>query len=302
MIKTSSFIKRQNILIAVLMIIIFLIAFFSQKVVFVLSNPSMRDMKLQVEKSSKSDAAYQLLWFETEDSTIKLCLNMLLETRGLNLYALDKGGAICPIVPAQIVKHNEKPVSIECSDNYSGTICAVLPPFSKDINNDGTNENIRLSSKIDTLLTQGLEPVKTTFLNDTIPMELFYKGDGKIIVYLNKKPLAGRNIKLISNRGLDRSVKTDDSGAIGITDLRDLRSGINVIYLDQKSNTYYISSYMVQSNTLFSKSHFDALKSLLIVLIISLFFIMAIAVLRLILFSKKGTAGKVIYREEYEEN
>ncbi|HEX9062772.1 MAG TPA: hypothetical protein VF941_21590, partial [Clostridia bacterium] len=215
---------------------------------------------------------------------------------------LDKGGAICPIVPAEIVKHNEKPVTIELVDNYSGTICAVLPPFSKDINNDGTNENIRLSSKIDTLLTQGLGPVKTTFLYDSIPMEVSYKGDGKIVVYFNKKPLADRNIKLISNKGLDRSVKTDDLGAIEITDLRDLRSGINVIYLDQKSNTYFISSYMVQSNTLFSKSHFDALKSFLIVFIISLFIIMVIVVLRLKLFSKKGTTGKVIYREEYEEN
>lgn len=253
------------------MLAVFLVAYFNTKITFYSSGNAIDKMSIQVEKSKYSSIPYGLLWFDFNNEIISLNVNILCDNSQMKMFALTKEGKI---VPVSVAKSD-----ILLKDTFSGSFVTVLPPFQADINNDGTKENIQLSAKADTIFTQGFAPVKTDFSDEQILMEIYNLRNGRIKILYDQKPLVNKEVLLISNRGLNKNLKTDSLGTLQIKDVRDLRAGIQVVYVEN-NNTYNISSYTVESNKLFTKYHYKALTPLLRVLLISAIIILLIATLR----------------------
>lgn len=271
------------------MIVVFLVAYFNSKVTFHLPDVTIDKMSVQVEKIEYSKAPYGLFWFDFNNENINLNVNMLCDSDQVKLYALTNEEKISAI-----------PVSksaMALKATYSGSLAAVLPSFYADLNNDGTKEKINLYSKADTIYTQGWVPVRTNFSDSQIPMEIHKIGYDTVEVLYNQKPLENKEVKLYSNRGLNKSLKTDAAGTLKIKDVRDLREGIIVVY-QEENNVYNIASYTVESNKLFTKYHYKALIPLAKVLVISVVVILLISALRRMISSNASKKQKGSYKVE----
>jgi hypothetical protein len=220
-----------------------------------------------------SQAPYHLFWFGQQNQMIKLNYNALLGAQPFSLYALTKQEAIVA-VPLQQSRTAER-----LDKDYSGSIVAVMPPVQLAPGQDDRAEKMQLSAKIDTLFTQGRIPVRTAFADPRIPFEVCFKGyqgnqmldvclKGKPAIQLlfNTKPLCNRTVRLVSRRGhgsgVDQRLTTDASGKLYIKDVRDLRSGISIIYR-AADQIMYITNYRLEANSLFTKRYLKALAPLL---------------------------------------
>jgi hypothetical protein len=245
----------NNLIKVLLALVIFLLCYFNQSLTFHAATNSIDQMDIRVENSLLAQAPYHLFWFGQKDKTLKLHYNSLLGNQPLSLYALTKKEAIVT-VPAQ-----QSRLTYRFAKDYSGTVAAVLPPVQVDLNNDGRNEIIQLSAKVDTLFAQGFHPPRTTFGDPRVPFEVCFKGQQTILLLFKGRPLGGQTVRLISRRGfglaMDRTVVTDAAGRLRVNDLRDLRTGIILIYL-ARDQTRYIASYRLEGNTMFTKRYQEA--------------------------------------------
>lgn len=264
-------ISKEYLILFIAMIIVFLTAYFNTKLTFYSPNSGINKMNIQIEKSEYSRVPYGLMWFDFRNETIKLNVNMLCDSSQIKIYALSKDEQVSEVEVS-------KPV-ISLKDTYSGSFATVMPSFEADLNNDGNKEKINLYAKADTIFTQGFVPVRTNFTDKQVPMEINNFGRGNIEISYGQKPLADKEVRLFSIRGLNKSVKTDENGILKVKDVRDLREGIIIVYVAE-DNSHNIASYTVESSTLFTNYHYIALKPLIIVLAISGVLIAIIIALR----------------------
>ncbi|HEX3043192.1 MAG TPA: hypothetical protein VHY08_00440 [Bacillota bacterium] len=235
---------------------IFLMAYYDTKVTFHPKDASLNKMSLEVANGWLGHSAYRLLWFEMIDRKIVVRYNALLGAGKMQLYAITPKEKTVPVKltsKRDIVKLN--------NEEYAGTFAAVLPSIKKDINGDGKLESVEFSAKLDTLFTQ----VKTALLDPGIPFEVV-KGTNAVTVFLQQKPLANQKVRLIGQRGMDQMTATDAKGMIAIPDVRDLRQGILVVY-QTPDHTWYITSYVQEAYTVFTKRHWIALLPLVKIIV-----------------------------------
>jgi hypothetical protein len=246
----------KNLVKVLLLLVIFLLVYFNNLVPFHTATDSIDQMDIQVEKSLLAQAPYHLFWFGQKDKTLKLHYNSLLGNQPLSLYALTKKEEIV-MAPAR-----QSRLAYGLDKNYSGTVVAVLPPVQVDLNNDGHNERIQLSAKVDTLFAQGLHPPRTTFGDPRIPFEVCFKGHNTLLLLFNNQPLGNQTVRLISRRGfglaVNHTVTTDAAGMLQVNDIRHLRTGINITY-QARDQIQYITSYRLEGRTMFTKYHQEAL-------------------------------------------
>jgi hypothetical protein len=246
----------KNLFKVLLLLVIFLLVYFNNLMPFHTATDSIDQMDIQVEKSLLAQTPYHLFWFGQKDKTLKLHYNSLLGNQPLSIYALTKKEEIvmAPVRQSRLAYHLDK--------DYSGTVVAALPPVQVDLNNDGHNERIQLSAKVDTLFAQGLHPPRTTFGDPRIPFEVSYKGHNTILLLFNNQPLSNQTVRLISRRGfgwaVNHTVVTDAAGMLQVNDIRHLRTGISIFYQGQ-DQIQYITSYRLEGRTLFTKYHQEAL-------------------------------------------
>jgi hypothetical protein len=85
----------------------------------------------------------------------------------------------------------------------------------------------------------------------------------------NNQPLRNQKLRLVSRRGygcgVDRTVTTDADGMLQVKDVRDLRTGISLIY-SAPAQTRYITSYRLEANSMFTPRYLRALAPLVKVL------------------------------------
>jgi hypothetical protein len=267
-----------------LMLVTFLLVYFDQAWMFFPPTESIDQMSIRLEKGLLSQAPYHLFWFGQQDQMIKLNYNVLLGVQPLSLYALTKQEAIvaAPLLQSRAAYRLDK--------DYSGSIVAVMPPVQLALGQDDRTEKIQLSAKIDTLFTQGRHPVRTTFADPRIPFEVCFKGyqgnqmldvclkgNPAIQLLFNAKPLRNQAVRLVSRRGyglgVDQTLTTDAFGMLYVKDVRDLRTGISIIYRTA-DRIMYITNYRLEANSLFTKRYLKALAPLLKVFQWSILFIL----------------------------
>jgi hypothetical protein len=245
-----------------LALIIFLLVYFNEVWTFYAATNSIDQMDIRVENDLLSQAPYHLFWFGQKDKTLKLYYNSLLGKQPLYLMALTKEEKIVTIPP-------QARLAYRLSKDYSGTVAAVIPPVQADLTNDGKYEKIQLSAKVDTLFAQGFNPPRTSFEDPRIPFEVCYKGHQTILLLFKNKPLANQAVRLVSRRrfglAMNRTVITNAAGMLQVNDVRDLRTGINIIY-PARDQTRYIASYRLEGSTLFTKRYLEALAPVIKVL------------------------------------
>jgi hypothetical protein len=224
---------------------------------------SFDQMEIRVEDDLFTQAPYHLFWFGQDDRTIKLHYNSLLGKQPLCIYALTKQESIVTVLPEQ------SRTAYRLAKDYSGTLAAMIPPVRVDLDNDGQPETIQLSAKIDTLFAQPFKPIRTSFADPRIPFEVCWKGHQDILLLFNNQPLRNQKLRLVSRRGygcgVDRTVTTDADGMLQVKDVRDLRTGISLIY-SAPAQTRYITSYRLEANSMFTPRYLRALAPLVKVL------------------------------------
>jgi hypothetical protein len=240
-----------------LMILLFLLAYFNKSLVFHSKDASLDKMNFVVTSYLMTESSQQLLWFDIVNRTIRLNGNALLGWDGLKILAITPAQGAAVIAPSAV----NKPIRLS-SQKYVGTFAAILPPIKTDLNNDGVCETIQLTAKIDTLFAPG----KINFWDQRMPLEISKVKKG-IIVFFHQKPLKNQRLGLIVRRGKEQSVTTDEYGVAKIPDVRRLRQGISIVY--PTAHNYYISSYFLESYSIFSGRHNTALQPLLKVMGIS---------------------------------
>lgn len=248
--------QSSNIARGLIMVILLLMAYYDTKVTFHPKDASLDKMSLGVESSLLAHSSYRLIWFEIEGRRLLVRYNSLLGPRKLRCYAITPAAKTVGLALAP----DQKAFKLSGKE-HAGTFAAVMPRFKKDVNADGALENIELSAKIDTLFTQ----VKTALLDPGIPFEVV-KGTDGITVFFKQKPLINQAVRLIYQRGADKVVTTDAKGMIAIPDIRDLRQGITVVY-QTPGPTCYITSYVQEAYSVFSKRHGIALLPLVKILL-----------------------------------
>jgi hypothetical protein len=262
-------VRYERLIKAAIVIVLIFSAWSGKLVSFHTNTASIAQMNLDIQNSPVSQFPYQSLWFEVQSRTIQLNHNIFLNQKQLGLYALSKDGIIREI---QSDRGKRTPAGLD--GDFTGTFGAVLAPVAMDLNRDGVKEELQLVAKLDTLFTQGFVPVRTNFSDPRIPLEIVFIKNHLMKILFKGKPLANRSLRLISQRGREREIKTDVSGSFIIHDLRDLARGISVVYLDQK-HSYYITSYMRESYSVLSSGHWLAM--------IPLFKVMAVSAIGIIL-------------------
>jgi hypothetical protein len=242
---------KGNVFCVAVMVIVLLMVANGRNLTFHSKDAALDKMRLKVANDILSRSSYRLLWFDVNRRVIRVNCHSLLDSDGLELYALT------PKRQISAVKLGRGRETFKLSKNkYSGTFTAVLPAFKKDLNWDGVAETVRVLAKVDTLFA----PAKTIFMDPRIPLEIV-KGEKAITLFFNQAPLANQLVRLLSRRGMDKTVKTDAGGRVAISDLRDLRKGISVVYR-APDQTCYIASYLLEAYSVFSPRHAIALQPL----------------------------------------
>jgi hypothetical protein len=239
----------KNMVKVLLVLVILMLFYFNKVFIFHASRNSVDRMEVRVENELVAQAPYHLFWFGLKENTFKLHYNSFLGKQPLSLFALTKKDEIVMVPP-------QSRQFYRFGNDYSGTVAAVIPPVRVDFNDDGRQETIQLSAKVDTLFVQGFNPPRTTFGDPRIPFEVCYnKGRQSILLLFNNQPLINKKVRLISRRGLglamDKIVTTDAAGMVRFNDIRHLRTGINVMYL-AGDQTRYIASYLLEGRTFFT--------------------------------------------------
>ncbi|MGN1032007.1 MAG: hypothetical protein ACI4PU_00975 [Intestinibacter sp.] len=263
--------KKTFLEIVILMSVILALYVVNDKLVFYNFNESTADKSIVLNSDSVNKFETQLLWFDYNDNEISINKNILLSSENLNLYTLNNKEE------QESIKISEN--SQKLSEDFTGSFLATLPVKQIDIDSDGRNENVLLTAKTDTLLTQGFNMVRTNFSNENIPIEVVLSNKKDISIYLNGVLLANQNVRIKSARGLDEVYKTDANGTISSLKIKDIRSGITVSYEDDNGK-YYICSYIVESNKLFTPLYFEAMKPFLYCCLLSAVGIIAICIIR----------------------
>lgn len=260
----------KRLFISILTIIaMFVIVYCCQKVFFYLPDYGIEKTTINIEKTNHPLAPYDFMWFSYDDEKVKLNINMMVDDISkLKLYSLAHGGAEgeAPggkVIPLEYSNPNS-PIPLNAA--LSGNHVAVLPPFQADVNNDGKKETINVSAKIGAVFTHtgdfldflGMNEESVLFADERIPMEVLYMEDGKMMVFYGPGPLANTEVQLISNRGLNKKVRTDAAGNLPRQNYKDVRSGIQVVYVGE-DNTYNIASYTVENETLLTGYHLKAM-------------------------------------------
>jgi hypothetical protein len=231
---------------------------------------SIVNRTISIEKNSTTSSIYSLMWWSIENDKLKLNLNFSSDAKKVQLYALTNGKAVVSLPTNNI---------INLSSDYSGSFNAVLPEFTADFDNNGSSEPIRLCSKIDTIYTQGFAPKYTFFNTKEIGMEVYCSNSNDIFVYLNGEPLSNKEVLINSLRGFNKKIRLNENGSYTFSDIRELRSGINVVYVES-NGAINIANYILEGHSLFTKNYFYNLLPLSIIALISISGIIAILLVR----------------------
>lgn len=229
-------------------IITLLFVFISNKILFYEFNTSISKVDFTLKKNTKSKVSGQLLWFTYNKDNIHLNLNTFLDPSQIGIYAITAKGN------AQLKNSS----SIALSDDCTGTIVAISPPYQFDADNDGTADVVYIAAKTDTQLTQGFVPVNTQFADAKLPFEVVLSNKSTITLFYNNTPLSNQEVTVNSMDAGTQKLKTDASGVVHGLDIRDIRKGLNVQYKDSQG-AYYNFSYQVENNSLFTARHFASM-------------------------------------------
>ncbi|KNY28143.1 hypothetical protein [Pseudobacteroides cellulosolvens] len=272
-------ISKRLIITIISSILILLAVYFCMSFPFYLPEYGIERTSITVEKNNHPLAPYDLLWFDNKDEVIKLNANMLTDISQLKFYSLGYEGKVFPLT------HQGSPIAM--NKGMTGTYAAILPTFKADIDNNGKKDKISLSAKFDSIFTQSSEfmfmklfgVVRTNFTMKEIPLEIFYIEGSKVMIFYDQKPLANSKIQLISNRGLNKTVKTDAAGMLPSMNKKDLRKGIQVVYVSE-DGTYNISSYTLEGEKFFTGYYYKAMLPFLKVMFYSAILILVILIVR----------------------
>jgi hypothetical protein len=271
---------KKIILIFIILECIFFFSLIVPKVNFFSQSDSIKNRTIKIDKVPQVPSPYKLIWWEVKDNTLNLKINSLNDSNNLSLH-----GALNNKATYTIPIENQNNI-IPLQKDYSGSFMAILNPFNADINNDGAIENIKVYAKLDTLFTQGFEPKWTLFNKDVAAMDIYHVDEHSLKVLYNGKPLNNKEIQVISSRGLNQQFMLDNDGIVKINDVRDVRSGITIVYTD--GNNVNIVNYLIESRQLFTKQHLRALYPVATVFSVSINIVVIILLIRNSPFRKKS--------------
>lgn len=256
--------KCKKILIAIIIILVGS-CILSSKVEFRLFDIGMDDRKITIKEDSTSTSSETLmkniLWFEYDkDSNIRLNVNVLLAPEVGILYYMDP-------------KSENKSMDVKkekLGSMMTGHFFSYADANTFDLDGDGKTDNAHIYAKTDTVDVQGFCPNK--FIeqkpSSLLPFEVICHDPSELMLYSYGKPITGK-VRIKSNRGMDKEFDAKN-GKISFVDVRELRSGIDILYKDSSGQIYF-ANYLQEQHTLFTKTHMKNMITFVVLIILSVF-------------------------------
>ncbi len=173
------------------------------------------------------------------------------------------------------------------TEDYLGSFIALSTPLLGDVNEDGIQEIVYPAAKTDMEYTQNYVTTANAFLTDKMPFEPVFANKENFVMYYKGEVLNNAQVEVIPTYGERRTLTTDDIGTLPELSYLDASDGVLFMYSPDEQSTY-VSSYIVESNSLFSARYFSAITPFLIILGLSILCIILCLFLRKSLYKSDG--------------
>ena len=258
--------KKKKYIILFVLIVLSIGIILGNKVSFYKFDTSISSYNFSTEKSIRNDIKDNILYFAIENDNLMLKNDVLLDNSNINVFALTKDSV------KEVDRTSEK-----LDKRYIGSFFAIAPEIEVDIDDDGTKDKVWVGAKGDTLLTKGGNAKFSSF--DKIPFEVVLSRTNQLTFYFNGEVLANKEVHISTENKSNESFCTNEKGIIDDIKLKDIRNGLNFKYKDSDGK-YYLLSYMLEENSIFTHRHLEAMIPIFCILGISLGIIVIIISIR----------------------
>ncbi len=154
------------------------------------------------------------------------------------------------------------------TDAYSGSFMAVSKLQYSDYNNDGVRDRLHIAARTDMEISQSNENEACPFGSEVYPLEVLFNYRQVVQVYFNDAPLANTELPVTDAAGNTSCYATDENGVLTELSARDAWNGFTISYTENNQD-FYILTYCVERNTLFTLRHLQAMTPFIIILAVS---------------------------------
>ena len=196
--------------------------------------------------------------FSYDNTAITLDLQNEIDDDDIQYYGMTPDGIA--IMSEEHVSH--------LTSEYSGSFLAVSKLQYSDYNQDGMWDRLHLAAKTDLEFSQSNDEEGSLFGSEVYPFEVLFNYREEVRIYFNDAPLASTELYVADSNGQTRYLMTDEDGILHALSARDAWNGFTISY-SENNQDFYILSYCVEHNSLFTLRHLQAMTPFIIILAIS---------------------------------
>lgn len=203
----------------------------------------------------QAEAEVSDVYFSYDDTAILLHVQGGVEPDDIQYYGLTADGVA--VMGEEHVSH--------LTGEYTGSFLAVSKLQYADYNSDGARDRLHFAAKTDTEFSQSNEDTGNIFGSAAYPFEVVLNYRQEVQIYFNDEPLKNTVLSVTDSEGLARTLSTDENGVLNELSARDAWNGFTAAYSDNNMD-FYILSYCVEQNSLFTLRHLRAMTPFLMIL------------------------------------